>query len=172
VSSCSTRHAASLFAPTVQGLADADLLVVLATGGRAREALGLAQVPANVRVASLLPYADLLPRTSVMVTNGGYGGVQMALAHGVPIVVAGSTEDKPEVAARVAWSGVGINLRTATPSAEAVRNAVREVLSKPGYRLHAQRLAQEYAQYDAVERGTASIERLIGTHRIKKPATA
>ena len=36
-----------------------------------------------------------------MLTNGGYGGVQYALAHGVPLVVAGDTEDKPEVAARV-----------------------------------------------------------------------
>jgi MGT family glycosyltransferase len=161
-----------LFAPTIEGLAGEDLLVVLATGGRPREELGLAQVPGNVRVASLLPYADLLPRTSVMVTNGGYGGVQMALSHGVPIVVAGSTEDKPEVAARVAWSGAGINLRTATPTAEAVRNAVREVLSRPSYRVQAKRLAQEYAKYDAVARGTASIEKLIGTHRIKKPATA
>ena len=25
-----------------------------------------------------------------MVTNGGYGGVQMALAHGVPLIVAGN----------------------------------------------------------------------------------
>ena len=51
-----------------------------------------------------------------MVTNGGYGGVQIALSYGVPLVVAGTTEDKPEVAARVAWSGAGINLKTATPA--------------------------------------------------------
>ena len=151
-----------LFAPAITGLAQEDLLVVLATGGRPRAELGLTEVPGNVRVASLLPYAELLPRTSVMVTNGGYGGVQMALSHGVPIVVAGTTEDKPEVAARVAWSGAGINLRTATPSAEAVRNAVREVLDRPAYRRNAQRLAAEYAQYDAVARGVASIEALIG----------
>ena len=31
-------------------------------------------------------------------------------------VVAGTTEDKQEVAGRVAWSGTGINLRTGTPS--------------------------------------------------------
>ena len=37
-----------------------------------------------------------------MVTNGGYGGVQLALAHGVPLVVAGNTEEKGEIAARVA----------------------------------------------------------------------
>ena len=152
-----------LFGPAIEGLAKEDVTVVLATGGRPQEELGLTHVPPNVRVASLLPYAELLPRTSVMVTNGGYGGVQMALSHGVPVVVAGTTEDKPEVAARVAWSGAGINLRTSTPTAASVRNAVLEILSKPTYRLHAKRLADEYAQYDAVARGTASIEKLVGT---------
>ena len=152
-----------LFAPAIEGLAKEDVLVVLATGGRPRDELVLTSVPANVRIASMLPYAELLPRTSVMVTNGGYGGVQIALSHGVPLVVAGTTEDKPEVAARVAWSGSGINLRTSTPTAAAVRNAVREVLAKPGYRLNAQRLSHEYSRYDVVERGTASIEKLIGS---------
>ena len=49
----------------------------------------------------------LLPKTDVFLTNGGYGGVQLALRHGLPIVVTGGQEDKPEVAARVAWAGVG-----------------------------------------------------------------
>ncbi|MEP6874281.1 MAG: hypothetical protein ABI887_07930 [Burkholderiales bacterium] len=53
-----------------------------------------------------------------------------------------------------------------------VRNAVREVLAKPSYRQHARRLAQEYAQYDAVERGTASIQRLIGTRASNTRAAA
>ena len=57
-------------------------------------------MPDNVRVAEMLPYSELLPKTDLMVTNGGYGGVQMALANGVPLVVAGAREDKPEVAAR------------------------------------------------------------------------
>ena len=68
-----------------------------------------------------------------MVTNGGYGAVQRALATGVPLVVAGDTEDKPEVAARVAWSGAGIDLRTGAPTAKAVRHAVREVLGDGRY---------------------------------------
>ncbi len=151
-----------LFAPAIAGLANEEVLVVVATGGRPADELGLAQVPDNVRVASYLSYADLLPRTSVMVTNGGYGGVQLALSYGVPLVVAGTTEDKPEVAARVAWSGAGINLRTSAPTAEAVRDAVRKVLREPGYSFHAKRLAKEYAGYDAVDRGVASIEKLIG----------
>jgi formate dehydrogenase assembly factor FdhD len=40
----------------------------------------------------------LLPKVDVMVTNGGYGGVQRAVSTGVPLVVAGSTEDELEVA--------------------------------------------------------------------------
>jgi len=150
-----------LIAPAVEGLARDDVLVVVSTGGRLREELGLTRVPDNVRVASFLPYSELLPRTSVMVTNGGYGGVQIALSHGVPLVVAGTTEDKPEVAARVAWSGAGINLKTSTPTAEMVRNAVRKTLAEPSFRFHARRLSAEYAQYDAVERGAAAIEKLI-----------
>lgn len=90
-----------LVLPTVEGLADDDALVVATTGGPPVSRLG--DLPANVRAESYVPYADLLPRADAMVTNGGYGGVQYALRHGVPLVVAGGTEGKPEVAARVAW---------------------------------------------------------------------
>jgi UDP:flavonoid glycosyltransferase YjiC (YdhE family) len=48
---------------------------------------------------------------------------------GVPLVVAGDTEDKAFVAARVAWTGAGISLRTSRPRPEEVRYAVREVLN-------------------------------------------
>ncbi|MFA4895080.1 glycosyltransferase [Microbacterium sp.] len=92
--------------PTITALAASDVLVVVSTGGRPVEALP-ADLPANVRVADYLPYDRLLPLVDVMVTNGGYGGVQQALAHGVPIVVAGQTEDKVEVSARVGWTGQG-----------------------------------------------------------------
>jgi MGT family glycosyltransferase len=150
-----------LIRPAIEGLASEDVTVVVSTGGRPPEELGLTQVPENVRVASFLPYPDLLPRTSVMVTNGGYGGVQIALSHGVPLVVAGTTEDKPEVAARVAWTGAGLNLKTSTPTAEMVGGAVRKILAEPGFRAHAKRLAAEYAQYDAVTRGVDAIEKTI-----------
>ena len=59
--------------------------------------------------------------------------MQRALSAGVPLVVAGNTEDKPEVAARVAWSGAGVNLRTGTPTPGVVRTAVREVLNDARY---------------------------------------
>jgi len=137
-----------LIRPTLSALADLDVIVVVSLGGRPLSALR--DVPANARVASYLPYERLLPRTSVMVTNGGYGGVQSALSHGVPLVVAGGTEDKPEVAARVAWSGAGVDLRTGTPDPDAVHTAVQRVLAQPGYRAAARRMADSAAGYDTL----------------------
>jgi UDP:flavonoid glycosyltransferase YjiC (YdhE family) len=80
-----------------------------------------------------VPFKPLLPYVKAYVTNGGFGGVQYALANGVPIVAAGATEDKPEVANRVAYSGVGINLRMNQPTSEQIRVAVRQVLTHERY---------------------------------------
>jgi UDP:flavonoid glycosyltransferase YjiC (YdhE family) len=150
-----------LIAPALEGLANEDVLVVVATGGRAPESLGLRNVPPNARIGTFLSYPALLPKTSVMVTNGGYGGVQMALAHGVPLVVAGASEDKPEVATRVARSGAGVNLETGTPTPERLRTAVRAVMRESRYRERARALAAEYARYDAVKLAVETIEGLI-----------
>ncbi|MEK8105903.1 nucleotide disphospho-sugar-binding domain-containing protein [Micromonospora sp. M12] len=99
-----------LVIPTVRALADLDVLVVAATAREDGPALvrrALHGVPDNVRLASFVPFDRLLPHADALVTNGGYGGVQTALYHGVPLVVAGASEDKPEVAARVEWTGSG-----------------------------------------------------------------
>jgi UDP:flavonoid glycosyltransferase YjiC (YdhE family) len=68
-------------------------------------------LPDNVRAEPRIPFDRLLPHVDVVVSNGGYGGTQMALAHGIPLVIAGATEEKMEVAARVERTGTGINLR-------------------------------------------------------------
>jgi MGT family glycosyltransferase len=138
-----------LIEPTIAALADEDVTVVVTTGGRDVGRIGI-PLPANTFVAEYLPHDVLLPLVDVMVTNGGYGAVQRALMDGVPLVVAGNTEDKPEVAARVEWFGVGINLRTGTPSVGAVRRAVRDVLTDNGFRDAAWRIQVAYAQRDGV----------------------
>jgi MGT family glycosyltransferase len=137
-----------LMVPTIRALAHDDVLVLASTGGRPVELLAQqygGPLPGNVRVATFLPYEQLLPRTDVMVTNGGFGGVQQALTYGVPLVVAGNTEDKPEVAARVSWAGAGVNLRTGAPGPSRVRRAVRRVMGRPAYRREAARLQDQIA---------------------------
>ena len=131
-----------LVLPTIEALAGDDVLVVATTGGPDPAPLR-ATLPANVRLERFIPHDLLLPHVDVMVTNGGYGGVQQALARGVPLVVAGDSEDKPEVAARVRWSGVGIDLHTGRPSPARVAEAVRRVVAGPTYVARARALQEE-----------------------------
>jgi len=144
-----------LIEPALRGLAGEPVLVVATTGA------ALAATPHNARVAAYIPYELLLPRTAAVVTNGGYGGVQMALRHGVPLVVAGGSEEKPEIAARVAWSGTGIDLRTRRARPAAVRAAVRRVLDEPQFRDRARAMASRMASHDAPREAAALIEGLV-----------
>jgi MGT family glycosyltransferase len=137
-----------LVAPTLAALADEpDLLVVVTTGGRSVDTIPGA-IPSNARVASYLPFEWILRKADVFVTNGGYGSVNQAMSCGIPIVTAGLTEDKADVNARIAWSGVGINLATNQPDPKVLRGAVRAVLEQPGYRMRAASMADEFAKRD------------------------
>jgi UDP:flavonoid glycosyltransferase YjiC (YdhE family) len=127
-----------LLRPAIAALGGGEALVVCTTGGSGTAALG--PLPGNVRAAPFLPHDLLLPLVDVMVTNGGWGGVLAAVQAGVPLVAAGGSLDKPEVARRVAWSGAGLDLRTGTPHPRGIRRAVTRVLHEPQFRRRAAEL--------------------------------
>ncbi len=146
-----------LVAPTLAALAnEPDLLVIATAGGRPVEAIP-GPIPDNARLASYLPFEWMLPKVDVFVTNGGYGSVNQALSFGIPLVAAGLTEDKADVNVRVAWSGVGINLATNSPTPQALRKAVRSVLDTPDYRSRASLMGSEFRGIDT----RAEIVRII-----------
>jgi UDP:flavonoid glycosyltransferase YjiC (YdhE family) len=150
-----------LIVPSIQGLRDQRMQIVAVPVKEGQ----LGDLPNNVHTDVFIPFDHLLPHVDVMVTNGGYGGTQLALAHGIPCVVAGETEDKREVAARVQWSGAGVNLRRQRPSPKAIREGVKEVLGNPVYRENAERIKADFAKYDAPLRAAELLEALPrGTH--------
>lgn len=157
-----------LIAPTLQALADEDVLVVATTGGKNTDELKM-NLPNNARITSFIPFTQLMPHVSVYVTNGGYGGVTIALSHGVPIVSGGQTEDKPEVSNRIAYSGVGINLKTATPKPAQIRDAVGKILSDNRYQQKARQMQAEFATYTAANTAAQLLEKLAQT---KQPVYA
>lgn len=148
-----------LVIPTMAALAEDDVLVVAATGGRPVEELG--PLPQNARAAEFLPYDLLFPRLAAYVSNGGYGGLHYALEHGVPIVAAGVNEDKLETTARVAWSGAGINLRSDRPRPAAIRRAVQRVLADSRYREASGRIGAQIAASPGLAGIDAAIAELV-----------
>ncbi|WP_166671270.1 glycosyltransferase [Cryobacterium psychrophilum] len=141
------REPRRLLLPAVAALATQNVLVIGTTGGPDPERVFPAsQRPDNFRLARFLPFERLLPSADLLVTNGGYGGVQHALSLGIPLVVAGNSEDKMEVNARVAWSGAGISLGRRDPSADQIGRAVESVLTNPQYWYRARELQNAYAR--------------------------
>lgn len=148
--------------PTLAGLADKDVQVVVTAGGGSAEAIVAAR---NSIVEPYIPYELILPKTSVFVTNGGYNGVQQALSYGVPVVSAGTSEDKPQVCARVSWSGAGIDLKTGAPTAEQISHAVSQILRDPSYRDRAKQLGASIAKTNALKAIAEIVERTVSTKK-------
>jgi MGT family glycosyltransferase len=152
--------------PALRGLAGRDALIVVTTPDPDL----LKRVARNVRVAPFIPHQLLLPRVDLVITNGGFQGVKMALAHGVPLVIAPWGNDHPDIAARLALAGAAINLGVRRPTPEQVGTAVDTVLADPGYRKAAQRIQAEFAEYGSGERAVPLLERLAAQGRAGPPA--
>lgn len=146
-----------LLQPALDGLAHDSVRVIGTTAGQTYGE----EVPANARLVDFVPYSTVVPHASVGVTNGGWGGVLEMLAMGVPLVVAGGTLDKPEIAARVAWAGAGLDLHTGHPRPTRVRNAVRQVLREPEFRVRAREIADELEALGGAPRAAELIEALL-----------
>ncbi|KAH8592892.1 MGT family glycosyltransferase [Bisporella sp. PMI_857] len=154
VSQGSVAHDYSgLVIPTLAGLGVRnDLLVVVALGKKGAVLPPSTAVPENARIADWIPFDDLLAHSDIFITNGGYGSFQNAIARGVPLVIAPiDFADKRDIAARVTWSGVGVNLGLGIPSGEKVLGAVNEVLRDSKYRENVNKVKDEIAGYDPIE---------------------
>jgi UDP:flavonoid glycosyltransferase YjiC (YdhE family) len=92
------------------------------------------------------------------------------MSFGVALVSAGLTEDKADVNARVGWSGVGIDLKTNTPTPQVLRDAVRRVFDAQSYRARASLMAREFAAIDT----RAEVLRIVAQshHAVDGPRAA
>jgi hypothetical protein len=140
-----------LVIPTIKAFAKrSDVIVVVILGVKGASLPAEVEVPANVLVADFLPYDAALEHSDCFVTNAGYGGLLHCAINGVPLVMAGITEDKPEVSARGEYAGIGINLRTGTPTSDEVYNAVEKILTQPSYKAKATRIMLENEDLDTL----------------------
>ena len=116
-------------------------------------------VPENVTVVDWVSYSQILPRTSLIVTNGGHGTVVRALSEGVPLVVCPAGGDMGENGARVAWSGAGLMVPWGLLGPGPLRLATRRVLGDGGFAERARRIADWGRDNDGAARGAELLER-------------
>jgi len=156
----------NLIKPSIKALENEDVIVIAVPVKEGQ----LNNIPANTFVSEFIPFGNLLPYVDVVITNGGYGGVQNALSYGIPLIIAGATEDKMEVSARVEYSKTGINLRTNNPTPEQIIEAVRQIFSNPVYRKNAQYIQNEFKKYNAPYMAVKLLEEMVSTHeKVARP---
>jgi len=137
-----------LIIPTIEALMNTDTLVLISTGRWASDDLRRRYPADNVVIEDYMDFAAVLSQVDVFVTNGGFGGVMLSLAHGVPIVCAGINEGKSDVNAHVDYHRVGVNLGTQRPRPGDLRRAVQRVAAEPAWTARAQAFRAELAAYD------------------------
>jgi len=151
------RNIDNLIKPAIEALQDEDVYVIAVPLNDGQ----LSSIPANAFTSNFIPFANLFPYIDLMITNGGYGGVQSALSYGIPLIIAGTTEDKMEVSARVEFAKVGINLRKNNPTPKQIKSAVYKVFSNDTYRKNAKRMQNEMAKFDAPQKALELLESKI-----------
>lgn len=139
--------------PTIQGLAHRDDVLVVAIlcvkGATLGDRLPI-PVPANTIVVDYFPYDAVIEHADVFVSNGSYGVFSHCVAHGVPMVLSGYTEDKGTLGMRAQYAGFAINLGMEQQTPEAFAKGVDTVLTNPKYKTRAMQLRAEAEEFDAL----------------------
>ena len=146
---------AKLIATALEALADEDVAVVATT---AAHDPGQFQAPANARVEQVLPHAPIIARASCVISHGGQGITQKALAAGVPVCVVPFSRDQFDVARRVEMNDAGVRLHHKRLSPKRLRTAVQAATGKrPG----AERLARAFASAGGPSAAATAVEELV-----------
>lgn len=149
------HDSSKLFVPALEALKDGPYQVVVTTGGRNTDELRAGYPQDNVVIEDFVDYDLLFEHADVFVCNGGYGSVQLALRHGVPIVAAGTREGKNDINARLDYLGFGIDLRTERPKPKQISKGVAAVLNDPAIGRNVARIKAElesYRPFDIIDR--------------------
>ena len=144
-----------LIATALEALADEDLAVVATTA-----ALDPAKfaAPPNARVERFLPHAPIMARATCVISHGGQGITQKALAAGVPVCVVPFCRDQFDVARRVELSAAGVRLHHKRLNSKRLRAAVQTAITKrPG----AGRIAEAFAKAGGPSAAAEAVEELL-----------
>ena len=148
-----------LFARVLAGVAELGVNVV-ATVGDGIDPAELGPLPPHVRVERFVPQADVLARSTAMVSHGGSGSVLGSLAHGLPQVLIPMGADQPLNAARCEQLGLARVLDPVAATPESIREAVSAVLAEPAYRTAAAQLQAEFASLPGPDHAVQLLKRL------------
>jgi UDP:flavonoid glycosyltransferase YjiC (YdhE family) len=114
--------------------------------------------PPNARVERFLAHDPIIARAACVVSHGGQGTTQKALAAGVPVCVVPFCRDQFEVARRVEVADAGVRLTPRRLNPRRLRGSVREAISRrPG----AEHVARSFASAGGAAAAADAVQELL-----------
>ena len=110
-------------------------------------------------------------RSDALIHHGGYGSCQTGLCMGKPVVIIPTYAERESNARRIAALGAGAMVLVEHErgkkrvSVEALRAAVRRVLTDPSIASHAARVGNQLRTYGGAAQAARLIERFSETRR-------
>ena len=146
---------AKLITTTLDALGGEDMAVVVTTAAHDPAKF---HVPSNAHVERFLPHAPILAHAACVVSHGGQGITQKALAAGVPLCVVPFSRDQFDVARRVEHNDAGVRLHHKRLNPARLRSAVQVAMTK---RASAERIAEAFAHAGGPPAAATAAEELL-----------
>jgi zeaxanthin glucosyltransferase len=138
-----------------------DVQLVLSLGGGS-QVDEYADLQKHALIVDYAPQLDLLSRAHLTITHAGLNTVLESLGQGVPMVAMPVTNDQPGVAARIAYTNVGIVVTRSKLNTVRLRAAIRRILTTDSYRQSAVSLQTAIYHAGGVKRAVDIVEQAIG----------
>ncbi|HTE29272.1 MAG TPA: nucleotide disphospho-sugar-binding domain-containing protein, partial [Chryseolinea sp.] len=140
-----------ILVPTLEAFKNSDCLLIVTTGGSSTKELQEKYDQPNIIIEDFISFDEIMPYANLYITNGGYGGVLLAIQHKLPMIVAGVHEGKNQITSRVGYFKIGIDLKTETPKAAKIRDAADRIFNDHSYIRNVKKIANEFSSYNANE---------------------
>ena len=112
-------------------------------------------------VRSRVPQLAVLQRVQAVVSHAGHNTVCESLAAGLPLVVAPIRDDQPVVADQVVRAGAAVRVKFSRVRAEALREAIHQVLTDADLRAAARRISTSFAAAGGAPAAASALEALV-----------
>jgi UDP:flavonoid glycosyltransferase YjiC (YdhE family) len=106
------------------------------------------EVAANITLVNRAPQLDVLKRTSIAITHGGFNTVKECIFFGIPMIVIPLIRDHPAVAARVVHHGLGVRGNIDGLSIEKVHSLIDEIDGNPLFRMRCNRMGERFRELE------------------------
>jgi UDP:flavonoid glycosyltransferase YjiC (YdhE family) len=145
----------------LNALADLPVEVVLTTGPAI--APTSVQAPPNTTVHEFVPHREVMPDCSAVLGHGGHATTMLALAHGLPLVIAPMHPmlDQRMVGQAVEDAGAGLLIKPSAAPDEIVR-AVTSVLNVPAFSTAASAVGRRLRDADGARAGARLLAEIAG----------